>query len=146
MNAHELVEQFESPHTRNEAMARLSGHRGARAARGKLLSPEKRAALIWGLGHASPAVRRCCLELLDTHPDEDAIPAIVALLSDPVPRVRWHAVHALACDVCKAGRSLLVAPAAEGLRRVADSDPNRRVREYAMRVLAEADDGRTEDT
>jgi hypothetical protein len=38
-------------------------------------------------------VRRCCLGLVDQHPDPGALPHIVTRLHDPVPRVRWHAVH-----------------------------------------------------
>ncbi len=119
------------------AARELSGGRGARETRGTRLSAEKIDALIWGLSHRSPVVRRCCLELLDQHPEPRAVPHIVAALDDPVPRVRWHAVHALLCDVCKAGESFLDGGVAVRLRRVADRDPSEKVRGYARRALAE---------
>jgi HEAT repeat protein len=118
-------------------MAEISGHRGARAARGKALSPDKIDALIWGLKHPNAAVRRCSLELLDQHPDESAVPSIIECLSDPVARVRWHAIHALECDVCKQGASLFSADAFARIRRLAESDPSDKVRRYAERVVRE---------
>ena len=102
----------------------MSGHASGREARGKALHLDKIDALIWGMRHPNAAVRRCCLELLDAHPCDRAVPTVVAALSDPVPRVRWHAVHALECDACKAGRSLLSASAIEALQPVAASDPS----------------------
>jgi len=108
----EIVDSFKHRAQRFPALlAMTDGRVGARANRGVALSAEKRAALIWGLEHQNPVVRRCCLELLDQHPDPDALPHIVTRLHDPVPRVRWHAVHALLCDACKPG-----AAADDGLR------------------------------
>jgi len=135
----EVVDRLRSPTERYEAAHALSaGGRGARQNRGKQLPPEKIDALIWGLAHASPVVRRCCLELLDQHPDARAIPHIVSALNDPVPRVRWHAVHALLCDACKPGHSFLTPEAAAAVRQVADHDPSQKVRQYARRVLVKA--------
>jgi HEAT repeat protein len=118
-------------------MAEISGHRGSRAARGKALSSDKIEALIWGLKHPNAAVRRCSLELLDQHPDESAIPSIIECLSDPVARVRWHAIHALECDVCKQGASFFSPHALETIQRLAASDPSDKVRQYAERVVRE---------
>jgi HEAT repeat protein len=116
------------------------GRPGARANRGVVeLSAEKRAALIWGLDHDNPVVRRCCLELLDQHPDPDALPHIVARLDDPVPSVRWHAVHALLCDACKPGAAYTCDPEiVERIRDIAAHDPNAKVRaqaEYALEQM-----------
>ena len=135
----EVVERLQIPAERYKAAHALSaGGRGARQNRGKQLPPEKIEALIWGLSHRSPVVRRCCLELLDQHPDPQAIPHILSTLNDPVPRVRWHAVHALLCDACKPGHSFLTSEVATALRQVADHDPSHRVRKYADRALADA--------
>ena len=88
----EVVNRFMNPAERYLAAHSMSaGGRGARENRGKPLPEEKIEALIWGLSHRSPVVRRCCLELLDQHPDRRAVPHIVGALEDPVPRVRWHA-------------------------------------------------------
>ena len=54
------------------AHAMSAGGRGSRQNRGKKLPPEKIEALIWGLSHDSPVVRRCCLELLDQPQDAAA--------------------------------------------------------------------------
>ena len=75
-----------------------------------------------------------CLQLLDTHPDQRAVPAILGLLDDPVPRVRWHALHAVECDVCKGGESLLEDPILAKIRELAGQDENKRVRAYARRI------------
>jgi HEAT repeat protein len=133
-----VVDSLKIPAERYRAARTMSaGGHGARENRGKRLPAEKVEALIWGLSHESPVVRRCCLELLDQHPDPQAIPYIVRALEDPVPRVRWHAVHALLCDACKAGGSFLTPNIAMRLRTVADHDPSPKVRNYARQALSE---------
>ena len=133
----EIVDQLQHPVKRYRAAEMISGGRKSRDNRGKALPPEKIDALIWGLQHRSPVVRRCCLELLDLHPDASAMPFIVASLDDPVPRVRWHAVHALLCDTCKAGDSFFTPAVAQRLHQVAERDESVKVRRYATRALAE---------
>jgi HEAT repeat protein len=137
----DVVERFKIPGERHRAMAEFSEGVGARQTRGKKLSSEKISALIWGLSHTNASVRRCCLELLDAHPSEEAVPHIVARLDDPVPRVRWHAVHAIRCDVCKAGSSFLTPELMERLREIAANDPSPRVRREAAVGLAEVPTG-----
>jgi HEAT repeat protein len=106
--------------------------------RGQPLPPLKLEALLWGLEHESSPVRWFCLERLDAHPDPRAVPHILRRLDDPVPRVRWHAVHALACDACKAGQTLLTPEVAHRLREVAESDPSEKVRAHATYQLEQA--------
>ena len=133
----EIVDHLKIRTERYRAARTMSaGGRGARENRGKQLPPEKVEALIWGLSHQSPVVRRCCLELLDQHPDPRAVPCILGALEDPVPRVRWHAVHALICDVCKVGDSFLTSDVATRLRQVAEQDPSPKVRKYAHQALS----------
>ena len=135
---YEVVDRLGKAGERYRAAHEMSaGGRGARENRGKQLPAEKIEALIWGLSHESPVVRRCCLELLDQHPDPRAVPHILGALEDPVPRVRWHAVHALLCDACKAGESFLTSDVAARLRRVAEHDPSPKVRGYARWALSE---------
>lgn len=111
---------------------------GARANRGVPMPEDRMDALIWGLGHESPVVRRVCLEFLDQHPHPRALPHVVACLEDPVPRVRWHAVHAICCDVCKDGSSQLTPELVARVRQVAESDPSPKVRGQALHGLREA--------
>ena len=136
----DLVERFRLRSTRFEACRRMTptGTLGARANRGIPLPDQKTDALIWGLGHESPVVRRVCLEFLDAHPHPRALPHVAACLEDPVPRVRWHAVHAICCDVCKEGQSQLTPELVVRLREIAETDPSRKVREHARYGLAEA--------
>ena len=109
--------------------------------RGKPVGALKLAALIRGLEHDNPVVRWQCLEHLDTHPDATAVPHIVACLDDPVPRVRWHAVHALACDACKLGESWVSGNVETRLLALAREDSNERVREYARSLLRDGAPG-----
>ena len=135
---YQIVDSFKIPAHRFRAyLAITDGRVGARLNRGVALSAEKRAALIWGLDHDSPVVRRCCLEFLDQHPDPDALPHIVARLHDPVPRVRWHAVHALICDACKDGQSYGDPQVPERIREIAANDPSAKVRAQAAYGLAQ---------
>lgn len=132
----EIVERLGNPSERFEAAHLMSaGGRGARENRGTRLPEEKVDALIWGLSHKNPVVRRCCLELLDQHPDPRAVPHILAALEDPVPRVRWHAVHALLCDACKDGGSFLTPEIAARLALVAAEDASAKVRDYTRTSL-----------
>ncbi len=139
MNSYfEVVDRLGIPAERYRAAHTMSaGGRGARDNRGKQLPTEKVEALIWGLSHESAVVRRCCLELLDQHPDPRAVPYILSALEDPVPRVRRHAVHALLCDACKAGESFLTTEVAARLRGVGEHDPSPKVRNYAHRALSD---------
>jgi HEAT repeat protein len=119
------------------------GRVGARANRGRRLPGERLDALIWGLRHPSPVVRRCCLELLDQHPDARAVPHIVACLDDAVPRVRWHAVHALICDACKPGSSYLSDDILARIREMAGGDESEKVRAQAQWGIDQAKACRT---
>lgn len=122
-----------------EALRVLSGGSlKGREVRGKKLDPEIIQALIWGLDHPSPVVRRNCLGILDQHPDHSAIPHIMRKLDDPVPRVRWHAVHALVCDVCKVGDSYVNDEVVQRLIHVTENDSSEKVRSYARRELEQA--------
>jgi hypothetical protein len=135
----EMVDKFQIKEERirwASIMSALPGRMG-KANRGKPVSKEKLEALIWGLEHDNAVVRWMCLEHLDAHPDPSAIPHIVRRLDDPVPRVRWHAVHALACDACKDGASFLSFDVLDRLRHAAAADASQRVRRYAAQVLAE---------
>jgi HEAT repeat protein len=128
----DVVDRLSRRSERYEGMLALAdGQLGARASRGRPLSEDRIDALIWGLSHTNPVVRRCCLELLDLHPNPRALDAIARCLGDPVPRVRWHAAHTLSCDACKAGGSYLNAAIMERLQDVALNDPSPRVRAQA---------------
>ena len=135
----DVVDSMQTKSLRLRAGTILSALPGRRPLenRGRPVSRQKLDALIWGLGHPNPVVRWQCLELLDAHPDARAIPYIAACLDDEVPRVRWHAVHALACDACKDGQTFVTESVAARLAQVAERDSNAKVRRYAGRELAQ---------
>ncbi|MEM7017009.1 MAG: HEAT repeat domain-containing protein [Pseudomonadota bacterium] len=136
---YEVVDRFKIKSERFEAAKQMTdGRVGSRANRGRVLEQDKMDALIWGLRHESPVVRRCCLEFLDTHQTADCVPHIVKCLDDPVPRVRWHAVHALICDGCKPGTSYLTEELLAQIRNIAENDPNAKVRSQAEYGLSHA--------
>ncbi len=59
-------------------------------------------AVMKGLDHPEPPVRRGCLDFLDHHADELCIDDLRRVaLHDPIPQVRRFAVHALGCVRCK---------------------------------------------
>lgn len=59
---------------------------------------------IAGLSHSNPKVRHECAHALDRYGHPAAVEPLLALSYDPVPRVRWMAMHALSCDSCKMKR------------------------------------------
>ena len=87
--------------------------------------------LLSGLAHDNPKVRFECAHALDSYDDGRAPAHLAPLIDDPVPRVRWMAMHALVCDGCKSEP----APwSADICRRIAArllSDPSVKVRRHA---------------
>ncbi len=59
-------------------------------------------AIRTGLRHYSADVRMYCAKALDHLVDDDSFPDLIAMLEDSDARVRKDALHALACDRCKA--------------------------------------------
>lgn len=103
--------------------------------------------LIEGLSHSEPRVRFDCANALDHLADERCAGPLRRLLSDPVPRVRRAALHALSCDACK------LSPLASGqdlvpiLIDMALHDSSIRVRRAAVLLLeSHCRDGRVEET
>jgi HEAT repeat protein len=54
-----------------------------------------------GLRHRHADVRMFCAKALDHLVDEASFDDLLSMLDDDDPRVRWDALHALACDRCK---------------------------------------------
>lgn len=90
--------------------------------------------LVRGLKHPNSNVRWWCAQMLDHAADDTCVPALFDLLHDPVPRVRRMAVHALACQRCKA--TPLQGDMTEMLIDFALHDPNLKVRGEAVFGLA----------
>ena len=64
--------------------------------------PDGMQAVIDGMEHPMPRVRRACAAFMDHHGNEVCVtPLTQRLLSDPVANVRREAVHSLGCQRCK---------------------------------------------
>ena len=84
--------------------------------------------------HGSSRIRRCCLILLDHLGDVRHVEVFAsALRSDPVPRNRRHALHALTCQKCKA--SEMCVDVSGYVEACAEHDPNAKVRELAQSLV-----------
>ena len=132
----ELVAAFADARRRNGAIVALVGAINARDLRTTTVSPEAKAALITGLEHPNAKVRWWCLQLVDHLADESYVAPILSKLSDPVAKVRRHAIHALSCAACKRDRRHLEAQIEEALQRVVETDPDEKVRAEARAALA----------
>ncbi len=61
-------------------------------------------ALLTGLGHTHPKVRRGCVDIIDHGgygADARCIEALIPLLHDPVPHIRRAVWHTLFCERCQ---------------------------------------------
>jgi len=125
LTASKLVERLADPHRYFPAYQRLleMGSAAAEAAED-------------GLGHPVPRVRQLCCQVLDHLAGAGSFVALLAAIDDPVADVRIQAIHALACDRCKADScrpdATSVVPAA--IRRLT-SDPSPKVRAYAIELV-----------
>ena len=131
-----LIDAFADSSKRNEAIVALIGAINARDLRSAQVSPEAKVALIAGLEHPNAKVRWWCLQLMDHLADESYLAPILSKLSDPVAKVRRHAIHALSCGACKPDHQPLEVQIGAALRAVVASDPDAKVREEARQALA----------
>jgi HEAT repeat protein len=76
---------------------------------------------------------------MDHLADESYLEPILSKLSDPVAKVRRHAIHALSCGACKPNRQVLAVEIEAALRGVVTSDSDEKVREEARRALEALD-------
>jgi HEAT repeat protein len=92
-------------------------------------------AVMRGLSHPHPRVRRGCAEFMDHHGDDRCVVALLhAARHDPIAYVRRVAIHSYSCQRCKASPlgGDMVAPLIER----ALSDGNMRVRREAVYGLS----------
>ncbi len=118
------------------AVRHWSEWRAAAAARAALLQAGEDGllAVLEGLSHPEPRVRRGCADFMDHHADDRCVPNLAELvLHDPVPYVRWSALHALKCQRCKP--SPLTIDLTSVLVRAAQDDPSPNVRWRAVADL-----------
>ena len=134
----QLVELFADKKQRNQAVVALIGGLTAGELRRVKVSPEVKAALIAGLKHENSKVRWWCVQLMDHIADESYLePLLEVAYTDPTPKNRRHAIHALACPVCKPNRQRLDIDIRAELEIIAQSDSDASVRTMAAEELAE---------
>jgi HEAT repeat protein len=93
-------------------------------------------AVLVGLTHPNPRVRRGCADFMDHHGTEACVQPLCAVArQDPVPAVRRGAVHSLGCQRCKPAP--LQAELLDFLIERALTDANRRVRREAICALGQ---------
>ena len=91
--------------------------------------------LLGGLADPRPPIRFECAHALDQFGDARCRPLLAALLGDPVPRVRWMAMHALSCHAC-GEETVSDEPAVKAaIARAALEDPSIQVRRHATTAL-----------
>ena len=138
----ELVNLFADKTRRNAAVIALVGGLTATELRRVRPSQAAKQALIKGLQHPNSKVRWWCIQLMDHIADETYLPHLLqAAQSDPTPKNRRHAIHAMTCGVCKPNRRPLdidLNLRAE-LAQLATSDLDESVRQMAREELAELD-------
>jgi HEAT repeats len=117
-----------------EWAGRLLGKRDLELLRDRGETPPPKA-ILSALLHPNPRVRYECLGLLDHLADDDCAAAMIAATSDPVPRVRRMALHALGCGGCKS--SALCADLNAVFLPIAEHDPVWRVRREAVLSVAQ---------
>jgi hypothetical protein len=104
----------------------------------RLLGPAARPAVEEGLLSDDAETRVQCTRLIDRLAGPESFELMLLLLDDPDHRVRQHAIHALACDRCKADDvcALPRDELADAAARLVAGDPSPAVRAIALEVLA----------
>jgi HEAT repeat protein len=94
------------------------------------------AALVRGLSSKRKRTRFECAGALDQFGDASTRPALAALMDDPVPRVRWMAMHALTCHHCGGKPDAMEPHVRSRIIEATRSDPSPVVRRHAAGALA----------
>ena len=97
-------------------------------------------ALLRGLEGRREKVRAFCAHALDTFGEAWTRPALIAAMDDPVPRVRWGAIHAVSCHACGEKPGALEEHVRAKIIAAVTGDPSRKVRFHATHALAAAGD------
>lgn len=134
----QLVNKLWDKTQRNAVITALVGGLTATELRRVVVSEEAKAALVRGLKHRNSKIRWWCIQLMDHIADESYLaPLLDAAYTDPTPKNRRHAIHALACEKCKPDGCRLDIDIVDDLRRIMATDPDASVRETALHELAE---------
>lgn len=134
----QLVGLFADKTRRNAAIVALIGGLTATELRSVKVSAAAKQALIAGLKHPNSKVRWWCIQLMDHIADDSYVPLLLdAAQTDPTPKNRRHAIHAMVCEVCKPNRQPLTVDVRVELAAIAQLDSNLSVRMMAEQELNE---------
>jgi len=134
----QLVDLLADKSQRYEVIVALVGGITATELRKVKVSPEAKQALIDGLNHRNSKVRWWCINLMDHLADESYLPHLLnAAQTDPTPKNRRHAIHAMMCEVCKPTRQPLQLDSGllAQIAAIAHTDGDLSVREMALHEL-----------
>jgi HEAT repeats len=139
----QLVNLLGDKTQRNEVIVALIGGITATELRTVNVSDATRQALVDGLKHPNSKVRWWCIQLMDHIADERyLLPLLDAAQTDPTPKNRRHAIHAMTCEVCKPKRQPLALDVdiLGAIATIARTDSDLAVRETALHELQEWDE------
>lgn len=133
-----LVDLLADKTQRNAVIVALVGGITATELRTVKVSEEAKQALVTGLKHPNSKVRWWCIQLMDHIADASYVPPLLkAAQTDPTPKNRRHAIHAIVCEVCKPNRQPLNVDVRLELATIARLDSDITVHEMALEELAE---------
>jgi hypothetical protein len=92
-------------------------------------------ALMRGTVHPNPGIRFECAHALDSFGDARCQKTLVRLIDDPVPRVRWIAMHALSCHACNDASCSIEESVHRRIAERALTDESIQVRRHATAAL-----------
>jgi HEAT repeat protein len=124
----DLIEELAVPHRAGRAYWRLMAF-------GSAAVPAARA----GLTHQSADVRFHCARYFDHFLTPAIVGDLMSRLDDPDPRVRWTALHTLACDRCKDGMCVPNEGALlDKAMAIVSADTDAHVRAHALELVGRA--------
>ncbi|MEO8395083.1 MAG: HEAT repeat domain-containing protein [Chloroflexota bacterium] len=136
----QLVDLLADKTLRNQAIIALVGGITSTELRRVNVSDAAHQALIDGLKHPNSKVRWWCIQLMDHIADERyLLPLLTAAHTDPTPKNRRHAIHAMTCEICKPNRQplRLDADILAEIATIARLDSDLSVRTTALHELEE---------
>jgi HEAT repeat protein len=91
--------------------------------------------LLAGISNTNPRIRFECAHALDSFGDTRCREPLTRLMDDPVPRVRWIAIHALSCHACNEASCVDDPSVHARIAQRALSDASIQVRRHAAGAL-----------
>jgi hypothetical protein len=91
--------------------------------------------LLAGTSHPSPRIRFECIHALDSFGTVRCLETLIRLMDDPVPRVRWIAMHSVTCHACNESTCANDTAVHECICRAALTDESIQVRRHATVAL-----------